>query len=253
MPKTSRPCGPQGRGPPRGGHVEPVSREGQRSEVPGEATSSTRATWCRSSTRCCAACRSTTSRSRTRRRVRRLPPDVLPGQGELRRGGPRRTRCPRSGPARAAQAPGRGPGLRREAAGRGRADPSARAGEADPEGVRSEVHPQDDRARARRKKNAASRARVDEAAGAGATRAVRDVADGRSRRAAPASKRGAGSRSFFGEACGRGRGRSAAPIWPHSRSRRVARFRASTADDEQRAVVHLFAAMAMRSTKPEDP
>ena len=66
------------------------------------------------------------------RRVRGLSADLLPGQGELRRGRHSGIGAQEARPARTAQAPGRGPGVSQGAAYSRRADPGTRALEVDP-------------------------------------------------------------------------------------------------------------------------
>ncbi len=190
------------------------------------------------------------------RRVRRLAADLLPGQGELRRGRHCGAGAQEAGPARSAQAPAaRCWRSSRRTARPGRADPGARAGDVDPAASSASTC-----IRGRSSARSVEKKLPDDAG-------CRGDVFARSHRPSPPSTRrcawprlvrrcrprpAAGSRSFFVEACGAGRGR-----WPPRRATAGSRFAAPssspTAPCERSAVIHVFAAMAMKTTDRRAP
>jgi len=101
----------KGRSPPRRGHPEPDTREGSRSQVPRRGI--LRSARCRPGQVRDAAPRfdRQRARKRCRRRIRGLKADLLPSQGELRRGRHCRVGSQEARPTGSVQGPGRSIGV----------------------------------------------------------------------------------------------------------------------------------------------
>lgn len=143
----------EGRCAPRRGHAEPGTREGARSKVPRERVlrSTRRRT---SQIRVVAPClRRERFSDGCFRRVRRLQADLLPSQGELRRGRNRGAGPQEARPTWPPQDPRRSTGVSQNAVGPWRADSRARVGEVDPRGTQHRCSSADNRTHI--KKNAA--------------------------------------------------------------------------------------------------
>lgn len=145
----------QNPGSGRRGHAECGSREGSRSEVPG---------WriLRSARYRAGQVRDVTPsigrehvRYQCNRGVRGLEADILPDQSQLRGSGNRRVGAQETGSARTTQGARRGARFYPGATGRGRAGSSAPTGRADPKEIRSRCPPKNDRASSCGKKNRA--------------------------------------------------------------------------------------------------
>jgi hypothetical protein len=136
-------------------HLEPGAGEGQRYKVPRQRVlrparhraGQVRDASTRNSRKCV--------RGQCDGGIRRVQADLLSDQGELRGRGDRRTGAQKAGSARSSQGAGPGVGVHPGAAGRWRTHSSTRAGQQDPEEIRSGCSPEDHRTSNRFKKNGA--------------------------------------------------------------------------------------------------
>jgi hypothetical protein len=138
--------------PPRGGYVEPGTREGSRSEISRQRV-------LRPTRHCAGQVRDAAPRvsrecvgDQRNRGIRGFEADLLSDQSQLRRIGNRRAGAEEAGSTRPSQAPGRSSGIYPRTTGCQRGHSSARTDEADPPEIRPRCTPEDDRA-SRRKKN----------------------------------------------------------------------------------------------------
>ncbi len=243
----------QGRSASGGGELESHTRKGRRSEVPGLRV-------LRSPRHCPSQVRDVAPRfggkhsgDEGRRTVRRVPAHVLSSQGRLRRSGDRRAGPEEAGSSPPSQTSAGGLSLSREPDRSGRTDPSAQAGRLGSAGVRSRGASPVDRASAPSKKNAtvklATRDNGPPSTITDQYETLRGVAWGG--RLPPEARSGLGlflRRGMW--AWARALGMPGEPVPP---KRSPLGSGATSARDQSRAVVQVFAAMALNTHRNPYP